>query len=56
VKKALREAAPAAGFAGGLGLLCLGLSLIYLPLGLIVAGAAAATCSALYERNRQTGP
>jgi hypothetical protein len=52
VKAALRDTGPAAAFAGGLGLLCYGLSLIYLPLGIIAGGLVLAGGAILYERQK----
>lgn len=40
-----------AAYVGGLGLLALGVALIYLPAGLIVAGLTSAATSVLYARN-----
>lgn len=52
MKRFLRDGAPAAAFAGGLALLCYGLSLVYLPLGVIAGGALVAGGAAVYELRR----
>lgn len=50
MKGSLRNAIPAAAFAGGIGLLCYGFSLVYYPAGFVAGGVALAAGAFAHER------
>ena len=50
MKGSLSNAIPAAAFAGGIGLLCYGLTLVYYPAGFVGGGIALAVGAFAHER------
>lgn len=50
----LRQAAPMIVYAAGLAMFAAGVAMVYVPAGIIVAGASAAASAVLYVRGSAT--